>query len=75
MCNGEVVLESGGYDAMMAEAWAAQDGDFLDAVREGRSPVFGLVDALPAMRAMAAISATRGGGFGGEVAGSAGPGS
>lgn len=59
VCNGEIVLECGGYDAMMERAWAQQDGDFLDAVREGRPPSFGFVDALPAMRAMAAIAATR----------------
>jgi 2-hydroxy-4-carboxymuconate semialdehyde hemiacetal dehydrogenase len=59
VCNGETELESGGYDAMMAAAWAAQDGEFLDSIRENRAPAFDLRDALPAMRAMAKIAATR----------------
>lgn len=65
VCNGALVssgdghLGSGGYDAMMADAWAAQDGEFLDSIRAGRKPSFDLGDALPAMRAMAKIAATR----------------
>lgn len=59
VCNGETQMESGGYDAMMVAAWAAQDGEFLDSIREHRMPSFGLADALPAMRAMAKIAATR----------------
>lgn len=57
--NGETLTESGGYDAMMAAAWADQDGEFLDSIREGRMPSFDLGDALPAMRAMAKIAGAR----------------
>jgi len=59
VCNGETLTGSGGYDAMMAAAWAAQEGEFLDSIREGRMPSFDLGHALTAMRAVAKIAGAR----------------
>lgn len=59
VCHGETQIESGRLRRHDGGGRAAQDGEFLDSIREHRMPSFGLADSLPAMRAMAKIAATR----------------
>lgn len=59
VCNGETVLDAGGFDGMMKAAMVLQAREFFAAITEQRRPICSIHDIVPTMEVLEELASRR----------------